>query len=252
MCRGEKEQSQSDMEEKVNNVLKLIENIAFFTASKLVFKIVTNYEARVVQATLSRRVASPKVSVAVADVWLPDDMSDMMMAYKPCVSAKIFLHDMFPQDDAGIVLDTDIIVMEDLAKLWSIFKEFDSMQLAGLAPVETHYSNVNNIPYYGPVGVGLNAGIMLFNFTRMRNMVGGGFTEAVRYTWRTHRKHLQLMEQDILNVIFAKSPQYVYELPCDWNFHVFQCKPDLTEKPAVSRQKSGLNLCPSAAKVYQI
>ena len=95
----------------------------------------------------------------------------------------------------------------------------------------------------------MNAGIILFNFTRMRHMVGGGFSEAIRYTWRTHKKDLQLVEQDILNVIFAKSPQYLYELPCDWNYHVFQCKPDLTEKPAVSRQRSGLNLCPSAAKV---
>ena len=152
MCKGEKDNNKSDLEKKVNNVLRLIENIAFFTSSRLSFKIVTNYETLAVQEKFSERIAGPDISVSVANVWLPPDLSDMMMAYKPCVSAKIFLHDMFPQDDAGIVLDTDIIVMDDLAKLWAMFSEFDSQQFAGLAPVETHYSNVNNIPYYGPVG----------------------------------------------------------------------------------------------------
>ena len=63
------------------------------------------------------------------------------------------------------------------------------------------------IPYYGPVGVGLNAGVLLFNLTRMRDMVGGGFTEAIRFTWRKYKKQLRLMEQDVLNVIFEKSPK---------------------------------------------
>ena len=69
-----------------------------------------------------------------------------------CVSAKIFVHDMFPDDDAGIVLDTDIVVMDDAVKLWNMFNQFDQDQMVAMAPVETHYSNVESIPYYGPVG----------------------------------------------------------------------------------------------------
>ena len=80
----------------------------------------------------------------------------MKMVYKACVSAKIFVHEMFPGDDAGIVLDTDIVVMDDIVKLWNMFRQFDKDQMVAMAPVETHYSNVENIPYYGPVGTIMN------------------------------------------------------------------------------------------------
>ena len=56
-------------------------------------------------------------------------------------------------------------------------------------------------------GVGLNAGIMLYNLTRMRTMVGGGFTEAIRFSFRKYGEQLKLIEQDILNIIFEKSPK---------------------------------------------
>ena len=148
------------------------------------------------------------LKITIRDVQLPKDLEEMLMVYKPCVSSKIFLHEMFPDDDAGIVLDTDIVVMDDIGKLWQFFDKFDSQQMAALAPLDTHYSNVKNMPYYGAVGVGLNAGIMLFNLTRMRNMIGGGFTEAVRFTWQTYKQEIKLMEQDVLNIIFAKSPRY--------------------------------------------
>ena len=53
----------------------------------------------------------------------------------------------------------------------------------------------------------MNAGIILYNLTRMRTMVGGGFTEAIRFTFRKYKEHLKLIEQDILNIILEKSPK---------------------------------------------
>ena len=41
----------------------------------------------------------------------------------------------------------------------------------------------------------------------------------------------------------------LYELPCEWNYHAFQCKPDRTENPPITRQRNGINLCKGAAKV---
>ena len=90
--------------------------------------------------------------VEVREVYFPDDLKDMSMVYKPCVASKLFVHDLFPKVDAGIVLDTDIIILDDVKKLWDIFLEFDTQQLASLAPVESHYSNVDTFPYYGPSG----------------------------------------------------------------------------------------------------
>ena len=88
----------------------------------------------------------------VGEVYFPDDLKDMSMVYKPCVAAKLFVHDLFPKEDAGIVLDTDTIILDDVKKLWDFFQKFDSQQFASLAPVESHYSNVDSFPYYGPPG----------------------------------------------------------------------------------------------------
>ena len=114
-------------------------------------------------------------------------------------------------------------------------------------------------------GVGLNGGVILYNFTRLRSLPGGGMTEAIRFVWRRYKSDIRLADQDILNIIFGVStqwetlnwclsysifcPRYLYELPCVWNYHVFQCKPDKTENPPISRQRNGQNLCPQAVKV---
>ena len=90
--------------------------------------------------------------VEVGEVYFPDDLMDMSLVYKPCVAAKLFVHDLFPKEDAGIVLDTDTIILDDVKKLWDFFQKFDSQQFASLAPVESHYSNVDSFPYYGPPG----------------------------------------------------------------------------------------------------
>jgi lipopolysaccharide biosynthesis glycosyltransferase len=140
-------------------------------------------------------------------VWYPEDLADMVNQFKICATAKILVHEMFPTVDAGIVLDTDIVVMDDITNLWNNFEKFDSVQMAALAPVESHYSNVHNFPYYGLVGMGLNAGVILFNMTRMRRMVGGGFTEAIRVVWHKYADKLHLAEQDMLNIIFSTSPR---------------------------------------------
>ena len=88
----------------------------------------------------------------IGEVYFPDDLKDMSLVYKPCVAAKLFVHDLFPKVDAGIVLDTDTIILDDVKKLWDFFQKFDSQQFASLAPVESHYSNVDSFPYYGPPG----------------------------------------------------------------------------------------------------
>ena len=97
-------------------------------------------------------ISLSKTNIEVRGVYFPDDLRDMSMVYKPCVAAKLFIHDLFQDVDAGIILDTDTIIMDDIKKLWNIFLKFDTEQLAALAPVESHYSNVNTFPYYGPPG----------------------------------------------------------------------------------------------------
>ena len=56
-------------------------------------------------------------------------------------------------------------------------------------------------------GVGLNGGVILYNFTRLRSLPGGGMTEAIRFVWRRYRSDIRLADQDILNIIFGVSTQ---------------------------------------------
>ena len=110
----------------------------------------------------------------------PEGLEEMQNMFRVCATARLFLHEMLPDLDSGIFLDTDIIFMDDIQNLQNHFTAFNPSQLVGMAAVEPHYSNVDHVDHYGPPGVGLNAGVILMNLTRMRLMSGGGFTGAVR------------------------------------------------------------------------
>ena len=51
----------------------------------------------------------------------------------------LFLQDLIPHIDAGVFLDNDIVVMDDLALLWERFKHFSVEAAMAMAPVEAHY-----------------------------------------------------------------------------------------------------------------
>ena len=76
----------------------------------------------------------------------------------------------------------------------------------GMAATENIYYTIKKFPYFGPPGVGLNAGVIMMNLTRMRYMSGGGFTGAVRHVFYKHKFNIKLADQDILNAIFGYSP----------------------------------------------
>ena len=110
----------------------------------------------------------------------PTGLEDMVEMFRMCATARLFIHEMIPSVDAAIYLDSDILILDDLQNLWNYFHDFNSAQVAGMAAVEFSYSKNLVIPHYGPPGVGLNAGVILMNLTRMREMSGKGFTGAVR------------------------------------------------------------------------
>ena len=53
----------------------------------------------------------------------------------------------------------------------------------------------------------MNGGVILYNFTRLRSLPGGGMTEAVRFVWSRYKPEIRLADQDILNIIFGVSTQ---------------------------------------------
>ena len=113
-------------------------------------------------------------------VFYPDGLGHMVNMFRICATARLFIHEMLPTVDAGIYLDSDVLLLDNIINLWSFFSKFNSAQVMALSAVEFSYSKNYDIPHFGPPGVGLNAGVILMNFTRMRDMSGGGFTGSVR------------------------------------------------------------------------
>ena len=69
----------------------------------------------------------------------PDGLEEMVHGFKLCATARLFLQDSIPHLDAGVYLDNDIVVMDDLSLLWGRFKLFSTEVAMAMAPVEAHY-----------------------------------------------------------------------------------------------------------------
>ena len=69
----------------------------------------------------------------------PEGLEEMVHGFKLCATARLFLQDFLPHVDAGIFLDNDIVVMDDLASLWDRFEIFTTETAMAMAPVEAHY-----------------------------------------------------------------------------------------------------------------
>ena len=55
--------------------------------------------------------------------------------------------------------------------------------------------------------------------------------------------------QDILNALFGLSPWYLYELPCQWNYVVWQCRQETWLGVDNARTVWGRNNCPGRYRV---
>ena len=58
-----------------------------------------------------------------------------------------------------------------------------------------------------------------------------------------HKDDLLLADQDILNAIFGSSPWYLYEMPCSWNYIIWQCRVDFWSQEVNPRTWLGKNQC---------
>lgn len=74
--------------------------------------------------------------------------------------------------DSLLYVDTDVLFLRPIDDIWHLLREFNSTQLAAMAPEHEipkigWYSRFARHPYYGTTGV--NSGVMLMNLTRIRS-----------------------------------------------------------------------------------
>ena len=83
----------------------------------------------------------------------PPGLEDYYGMFRACSTAKLFLDHMLPETvDAGVYLDTDILLLDDITHLINHMTQFSPGQVMGLAATENIYNVVEKIPYYGPPG----------------------------------------------------------------------------------------------------
>ena len=85
-----------------------------------------------------------------------------------------------------------------------------------MAPTENIYNTVETIPYYGPPGVGLNAGVIMMNLTRMRYMAGGGFTGSIRCSTVN-----RLCDSKIANLFISDGSITNTRKTCSWLIRIY-------------------------------
>ncbi|XP_064012270.1 glucoside xylosyltransferase 2 isoform X3 [Pogoniulus pusillus] len=137
--------------------------------------------------------------------------------FKPCAAQRLFLPVILKDVDSLLYVDTDVLFLRPIEDIWHMLKEFNSTQLAAMAPEHEipkigWYSRFARHPYYGTTGV--NSGVMLMNLTRIRSTQfknsitpsGLSWEEMLYPLYQKYKNHITWGDQDLLNIIFYFNP----------------------------------------------
>ncbi|KAJ8050732.1 Glucoside xylosyltransferase 2 [Holothuria leucospilota] len=126
--------------------------------------------------------------------------------FPQCTTQRLFIPDLLPKVDSVLYVDRDSLFISSPEKIWHFLSSFNSTQLAGV--VAEHelstigwYNKQQIIPYYGKLG--LNAGVILMNLTRMRNFKWSN--RIIPLYWE-YKSRLRLADQDLINLLFYFNP----------------------------------------------
>ncbi|XP_005993231.1 glucoside xylosyltransferase 1 [Latimeria chalumnae] len=163
-----------------------------------------------------------------------ENAADWKKLFKPCASQRLFLPLILKDVDSLLYVDTDILFLRPIDDLWSFLKEFNSTQIAAMAPEHEEprigwYNRFARHPYYGKTGI--NSGVVLMNMTRiMRKYFKNDLTTA-RLQWgdllmpllKKYKLNITWGDQDLLNIIFYHNPESLFVFPCHWNYRPDHC-----------------------------
>ncbi|XP_039300995.1 glucoside xylosyltransferase 2-like, partial [Nilaparvata lugens] len=126
--------------------------------------------------------------------------------FKPCAAQRLFLPTLLSHLDKVLYVDTDVIFLAPLSKVWSHFDKMNSTQMAALSPEHEDpsigwYNRFARHPYYGKTGV--NSGVMLMHLARMRSF---GWSSYLQPIYNEFKLKLTWGDQDIINVLFHFHP----------------------------------------------
>ncbi|KAM5169957.1 glucoside xylosyltransferase 1 isoform 1-T1 [Mantella aurantiaca] len=164
----------------------------------------------------------------------PENAAEWRKLFKPCASQRLFLPLILKDVDSLLYVDTDILFLRPMDDIWSFLDEFNSTQIAAMAPEHEEprigwYNRFARHPYYGKTGI--NSGVMLMNMTRIRmkhfkndmTTIGLHWGEMLMPLLKKYKLNITWGDQDLLNIIFSHNPESLYVFPCQWNYRPDHC-----------------------------
>ncbi|XP_072162818.1 glucoside xylosyltransferase 1-like [Diadema setosum] len=152
-----------------------------------------------------------------------EDPQQWKKVFKMCATQRLFLPDLLVDVDSLLYVDTDILFIRPVDEIYDFFKQFNSTQLAAMAPEHEvknigWYNRFARHPYYGETG--MNSGVMLMNLTRMRNF---GWSQKIVPYYHEYKLKITWGDQDLINILFHFYPQGLFSYPCEWNYRPDHC-----------------------------
>ncbi|XP_036387884.1 glucoside xylosyltransferase 2 isoform X2 [Megalops cyprinoides] len=224
--------------DRLQETLTLLKSALLFSVKKIKFHIFAEDDlASLFQKGLRKwpRFVSSKFQYSVYPITFSvGNAEEWKKLFKPCAAQRLFLPVILTDVDSLLYVDTDVLFLRPMDDIWNLLKEFNSTQLAAMAPEHEipkigWYSRFARHPFYGVTGV--NSGVMLMNLTRIRStlfknsMISTGLSweDLLHPLYQKYRNHITWGDQDLLNIIFHYNPECLYTFPCQWNYRPDHC-----------------------------
>ncbi|TKS73671.1 Glucoside xylosyltransferase 1 [Collichthys lucidus] len=181
------------------------------------------------------RAVQTKFNFSIYPITFPkENANEWKKLFKPCASQRLFLPLILKEVDSLLYVDTDILFLQPVEDIWALLSQFNSSQLAAMAPEHEEprigwYNRFARHPYYGKTGI--NSGVMLMNMTRLRDKFFKNDMTTVALRWeeilmpllQKYKLNITWGDQDLLNIIFHHNPESLYVFPCQWNYRPDHC-----------------------------
>lgn len=209
------------------SVITLVKSILFYRLNPLHFHFVTDSNARHILSTMFKTWLLPAVDVSFYAIeaasslvsWIPNSHYSGIYGL-----IKLTLVSLLPDDlDHVIVLDTDLMLTDNIAKLWKYFEEISSRgKLLGVVENQSDWYlgklwKKQKRPWPA-IGRGFNTGVMLLNLKLMKSRDWVAiWTSVARTTLERLHTRTSLADQDIVNAVIKENSDIHLVLPCFWN-----------------------------------
>lgn len=129
---------------------------------------------------------------------------------------RLLMPDLLPKVDKAIFLDSDLVVMHDIAALYAI--NVDDCYIAGVE--DLNYAGLVRMLGYSNQYTYINSGVYLMNLKKMREE---NYYEKMVQTVQVHYPKYTVAEQCVINSCFH---EHIKRIPHKWNmYHIFLNRP---------------------------